>query len=69
MLEIKVTESVQVVDTLPEVQKLVEKIILEWFESGKTTPLEITIERKETRAPPALGINVGEEVKLKEVIG
>lgn len=65
-LEIHVYENITVVDSLPEVMRVIEKIIQNFIESQEE---EITIVIKKTsRGPPSLGISVSDGTKIGEAL-
>lgn len=66
-LKINVNDEVKVIDTLVDAIKFVEEIIRNYYESPETKPLRITISKQgDDRAPPALGINISENVEMED---
>jgi len=65
-LEINVHENIKVVDSLGGAIAIISEMIKEYIESDIVGPLNFTIRKLDSRAPPALSINVGESVKVKD---
>ena len=65
-LEIKVFEEITVVDFIGDAIEFVTETIRKWFASDDDRPLQITISKVRSRAPPALGVSVGEAVRIKD---
>ena len=67
-LEIHVEENVHVVDSIPQVVRVIEKIIQDFIESEQEVVV-IEIRKQPTRGPPDLGINVSDGVGVTDVFG
>jgi hypothetical protein len=65
-LEIKVFEETRVVDFIGDAIEFINEVIRKWFASEDQNPLQVTISKIHGRAPPALGISVGEAVPIKD---
>ena len=66
MLEIKVFDEIKVVDCFTDAVVILEKAILKILASDSDSPVSITIRKVKNNSPPALGINVGETVVIKD---
>jgi hypothetical protein len=64
-LEIKVYDTITIVDTLVQALEYVAKVIEQWFYSDDEAPLTITLSKTPGRAPPVLSINVNDAVSAK----
>lgn len=65
-LEIRVFEQVNVVDTIGDAIRIIKDAIRKWFSSGDQNPLKIEVSKVNSRGPPALGVDVGESVRIKD---
>lgn len=65
-LEVRVFEQVTVVDTIGDALELISAAVRKWMDSGDQNPLQITINKINSRGPPALGVTVGESVHIKD---
>ena len=76
MLEIRVLDSVQVIDVLPgglkaglQIIEVIVKTVQEWVNTGMKDPLTITLTPQQATGPPTLGINVTDAVTIKDGLG
>lgn len=69
MLEIRVSESITIADSLEKALRIVLEKIEEWSKSESTIPLSVKITKVEDRGPPTLEINVQETIKTKAAFG
>jgi len=68
-LEIFVLDKVHIVESLGELNTLIEKVVAKINAGEIELPITMTITSVSgNRAPPALSINVKEEVKTKEAL-
>jgi hypothetical protein len=66
MLEINVFDESKVVDSMGDAVVVMERIIQKILASDSDIPVTITVKRVKNNSPPALGINVGETVVIKD---
>ena len=69
MLQIKVSDQIKVFDNLKEAKRYVVSVMRKWYKSDDEKPLVIEVEKVEERGPPALEINVNEEVITETAFG
>ncbi len=76
-LEIRVGDSVLVTDNFGEsayeeavafVTLELKKKLRSWFDSDRQCPLEVPVKAIGGQGPPVLGINVGDTIKIHEVL-
>jgi hypothetical protein len=67
-LEIYVYDEVHVSDDFNEAVEFVVETIKKWFESDEVKDLEVVMKKIGDRSPPALEINVGENVKVVDKV-
>lgn len=66
-LEIKVRDTICVIDSLPQAEEFVLQAIREWYANeNDQAPLTITLSKLDDRGPPTLGIYVRENVRHAE---
>ena len=69
-LEVKVNEKIIVADSIEDVVRIIEDEIMSWSSrDGDDAPLQITVSKVKSRAPPALGVNVSDGVGANESLG
>lgn len=59
-LEIKVLDTVKVVDSVEEVIAIIVEEIKQWYASDSQEPFTVTVTKTDGRAPPEIKINLGE---------
>ena len=68
ILEIRVADTCQVVDTIPQAVAWIEHIIREYFISNSVEPITITLRKVEATGPPVLSVTVGDTQVSKETL-
>lgn len=68
MLNIKVSDTVHAYDSIEEALPALIKFVSDWYNSDDKQPLQITLTKIEGRAPPALGIYVGDTMKTEDIL-
>lgn len=66
-LEIKILESVKIVDTFEEAVEFIMVEFKKWYESDSLEDFSLTVSRR--RGPPSLSINLGDDTTTGEAIG
>ena len=68
VLEIHVSEVISVIDIVSFIKRVVRRLINFLFEAEEQIE-EVEGEKEEVRGPPALGIQVSEEIDIKDKFG
>lgn len=69
MLEIKVNETIHVVDTVGEAEEYIRKILDEFVRDSDKVQISITVIKRESIPAPPLGIHVSDKLDIKTVLG
>ena len=68
-LEIKVAETLIVVDSMPQALTAIEQILKDYLAMNELVPMTITISKIESTGPPVLGITVSDLSQVKTTLG
>lgn len=68
ILEIQVQDKVLVAESIGEAVSLIERLIKEFLEDDARAVLQINITKLDSRAPPALGINVSDTFAVGDML-
>ena len=69
MLQIKVSDQIFLEDDLDKTIEFVVNTIKKWHAENDKNPLQLVIENQQNKAPPAIEINVSENIKTNAVFG
>ena len=69
MLEIHVFDEIIVADSLKKLIKVLIGVVQKWVQGDDNTPLNIVVKKDANKSPPALEINVKEEIITKTAFG